>query len=90
MADVLDCLERLIRATGVARQIGRRLWSALRAGWVKLSAHGFFCAPLGFAEMPDDLWRQFEESVLTMLKGTSTTGVWSVIGCGIRRRRLHG
>ena len=69
LADVLDCLHRLLQAPGRARRIGRRLWEALGSGRLRVSTHPFFCAPLPFAEMPDDLRQQFHESTVTVFKG---------------------
>ena len=69
LSDVLDCLHRLLQAPGQAQQVGRRLWDALGSGRLNVSTHPFFCAPLPFTEMPDDLREQFEKPALTIFKG---------------------
>jgi len=51
------------------RRLPSRLWSALTSGRVRLTAHPFFCTPLGFAAMPADLRAQFAAATLTILKG---------------------
>lgn len=68
-ADVLDAIERLHRAPGEAGAAGRRLWSALAGGRLVLRAHPFSCAPLPYADMPEDLRREFAAADLTVLKG---------------------
>jgi hypothetical protein len=68
-ADVLDAIDRLHRAPGEAGATGRRLWSALAGGRLVLRAHPFSCAPLPYADMPDDLRREFAAAGLTILKG---------------------
>ncbi|MBA5220685.1 damage-control phosphatase ARMT1 family protein [Streptomyces griseoaurantiacus] len=68
-ADVLDAIERLHRAPGEVGAAGRRLWSALAGGRLVLRAHPFSCAPLPYADMPEDLRREFAAADLTVLKG---------------------
>ncbi|SFD25716.1 Protein of unknown function DUF89 [Streptomyces aidingensis] len=69
LADVLACLRRLRRATGPARDTGRRLWDAMSMGRLDVRAHDFFCAPLPFREMPEDLRQDLAACDLTLLKG---------------------
>ncbi|MEY9839744.1 damage-control phosphatase ARMT1 family protein [Streptacidiphilus sp. EB103A] len=69
LSDVLDCLHRLLQASGQAQQIGRRLWNCLGKGRLCVSTHPFFCAPLPFTAMPDDLCQQFAATSLTIFKG---------------------
>jgi uncharacterized protein with ATP-grasp and redox domains len=70
MADTLAVLDRLVRAAAPeAARIGRRLWQAMRADRLTVRAHGFFCAPLPYHDMPDDLRAQFAASDLTVFKG---------------------
>nr|WP_207957437.1 damage-control phosphatase ARMT1 family protein [Streptomyces sp. YIM 98790] len=69
LADVLACLRRLLRATGPAGAIGRRLWNDMGAGRLDIRAHGFFCAPLPFREMPEDLRQDVAACDLALLKG---------------------
>jgi hypothetical protein len=66
MADLIEALRRLAAGAGEA---GDRLWEALRTGRLKVHAHPFFCAPLPYADMPDDLRRDLGAATLTVLKG---------------------
>ncbi|MGC9497847.1 damage-control phosphatase ARMT1 family protein [Streptomyces sp. WG7] len=68
-ADVLDALRRLVAAGGAAAGYGDRLWTALTDGRVTVRAHPFSCAPLPYAEMPDDLRAEFAAATVTVLKG---------------------
>ncbi|MGH4029231.1 damage-control phosphatase ARMT1 family protein [Actinomycetota bacterium Odt1-20B] len=68
-ADVVDGLRHLKRAGGVAGEVGERLWAAMGNGQLAVRAHSFSCAPLPYAEMPDDLRREFAEATVTILKG---------------------
>ncbi|MFB9513741.1 damage-control phosphatase ARMT1 family protein [Streptomyces purpureus] len=68
-ADVVDCLRRLTEASGEAGRIGGRLWKAMGAGSLEVRTHPFFCAPLPYEEMPDDLREEFAGATLTILKG---------------------
>ncbi|WP_329072446.1 damage-control phosphatase ARMT1 family protein [Streptomyces sp. NBC_01429] len=68
-ADVVDCLRRLIEAPGEAGRIGGRLWKAMAAGSLEVRTHPFFCAPLPYEEMPEDLRGEFASATLTLLKG---------------------
>ncbi|MGW5676629.1 damage-control phosphatase ARMT1 family protein [Streptomyces sp. NPDC003860] len=68
-ADVVDCLRRLRQAPGEAGRIGDRLWRATAAGGLEVRTHAFFCAPLPYEEMPDDLREEFTGGALTILKG---------------------
>ncbi|XXZ48123.1 damage-control phosphatase ARMT1 family protein [Streptomyces cavourensis] len=68
-ADVVDCLRRLTEAPGEAGRIGGRLWKAMAAGSLEVRTHPFFCAPLPYEEMPEDLRAEFASATLTILKG---------------------
>jgi hypothetical protein len=70
MADVLTVIRRL--QTESRPQIGRigdRLWDAVRSGRLKVRTHKFFCAPLAFHDMPDDLASEFATATMTVMKG---------------------
>jgi hypothetical protein len=70
MADVLTVIRRL--RTESRPQIGRigdRLWDAVRSGRLKVRTHKFFCAPLAFHDMPDDLAAEFATATMTVMKG---------------------
>ncbi|MFF9340024.1 damage-control phosphatase ARMT1 family protein [Streptomyces sp. NPDC014773] len=68
-ADVVDCVRRLIEASGEAGRIGGRLWKAMATGSLEVRTHPFFCAPLPYEEMPEDLRKEFAGAELTILKG---------------------
>ncbi|KUJ68705.1 hypothetical protein ACZ90_17675 [Streptomyces albus subsp. albus] len=68
-ADVVDCLRRLTEASGEAGRIGGRLWKAMAEGSLEVRTHPFFCAPLPYEEMPEDLRKEFAGAALTILKG---------------------
>ncbi|WP_268221094.1 damage-control phosphatase ARMT1 family protein [Streptomyces sp. EMB24] len=68
-ADVLDAVRRLTAAKGAAGAYGHALRAALTDGRLELRAHPFSCAPLPYADMPDDLRADFAEATLTVLKG---------------------
>ncbi|MGR6973429.1 damage-control phosphatase ARMT1 family protein [Streptomyces cynarae] len=68
-ADVVDAVRRLTAAQGEAAAAGERLWTALAEGRLEVRAHPFSCAPLPYADMPDDLRAQFAGADLTVLKG---------------------
>ncbi|MCZ0983089.1 damage-control phosphatase ARMT1 family protein [Streptomyces diastatochromogenes] len=68
-ADVVDCLRRLTAAPGEAGRIGGRLWKAMVTESLEVRTHPFFCAPLPYEEMPEDLRKEFADTALTILKG---------------------
>ncbi|AYN43956.1 DUF89 family protein [Streptomyces dangxiongensis] len=59
----------LTQAPGEASRIGGRLWKAMAVGTLEVRTHPFFCAPLPYEEMPEDLRVEFESATLTILKG---------------------
>jgi hypothetical protein len=67
--DVLDGVRRLVRAPGHAGEAGARLHAALATGRIALRAHPFFCAPLPYEQMPDDLRAELASATVTVLKG---------------------
>ena len=68
-ADVVDALQRLAAAPGAAGGYGRTLWSAMADGRLTVRAHPFSCAPLPYADQPDDLRAEFASATLTIFKG---------------------
>ncbi|MEV8565597.1 damage-control phosphatase ARMT1 family protein [Streptomyces sp. NPDC051322] len=68
-ADVVDCLRLLVQTPGEAGRIGGRLWEAMATGHLEVRTHPFFCAPLPYEEMPEDLRKEFEAITVTILKG---------------------
>jgi len=70
MADVLAVIRRLrAESRPQISRIGDRLWDAVRAGRLKVRTHKFFCAPLEFHDMPDDLAAEFAAATMTVMKG---------------------
>lgn len=68
-ADVLDCLRRITAAPGRAGGIGARLGDALTGGRLSVRSHAFSCAPLPYADMPDDLRADLARATVTIAKG---------------------
>ncbi|MER5867424.1 damage-control phosphatase ARMT1 family protein [Kitasatospora sp. NPDC002040] len=69
-ADVLATVGRLRTAPEQeAELIGRRLWQAMNSGTLAVRTHQFFCAPLPFHDMPDDLRADLSGAAMTILKG---------------------
>ena len=68
-ADVVDALRRLTDAPGEAAGYGRRLWSAMADGSLTVRAHPFSCAPLPYADLPDDFRAELAAATLTVVKG---------------------
>lgn len=70
MADVLSVVQRLkAEPRPQIGSIGDRLWDAVRSGRLKVHTHKFFCAPLAFHDMPDDLAAEFATATMTVMKG---------------------
>jgi hypothetical protein len=68
-ADVIDCLRRLVNASGRAAEVGRRLWAAMGTGRLTIRTHPFSCAPLTYHHLPADLADEFATASITILKG---------------------
>jgi hypothetical protein len=68
-ADVIDCLRRLVNASGRAAEVGRRLWVAVGTGRLAIRTHPFYCAPLTYHHLPADLAHEFATASMTILKG---------------------
>ncbi|MUL67912.1 hypothetical protein BOO86_25800 [Mycobacterium sp. CBMA 234] len=70
MVDVLSVIQRLRAAPRPQiSRIGDRLWDAVRSDRLKVRTHSFFCAPLAFHDMPDDLAAEFATATMTLMKG---------------------
>lgn len=67
--DAAECLQRLERGTGRAKVASGRLRQAARDQRLIIATHSFYCAPLPFHDMPDDLAEQLANATLTILKG---------------------
>lgn len=68
-ADFVACMRRLAAAPGAAGEAGRRLWQASTTGALTVHAHPFYCAPLPYHHIPDDLAQRFTAARLTIMKG---------------------
>ncbi len=70
MADVLSVIQRVrTEPRPQIGSIGDRLWDAVRSDRLKVRTHKFFCAPLAFHDMPDDLAAEFSTATMTLMKG---------------------
>lgn len=67
--DLLAALATLAASSGEAVRSGQRLWRAITAGRLRVTTHPFYCAPLPFCQMPDDLAASFAAAELTIVKG---------------------
>jgi hypothetical protein len=67
-ADAVACLDRLGRTPDTAGSVSR-LRAAAASGRLSLHAHEFYCAPLPYQRMPEDLAGQFAAASLTIMKG---------------------
>lgn len=68
-ADVRDCFVRLAAMPGAPGQAGHRLQQATAAGRLRIDTHAFYCAPVSFHYMPNDLARTLASAGLTIFKG---------------------
>ncbi|MBB5911825.1 hypothetical protein BJY24_000692 [Nocardia transvalensis] len=70
MNDLVAAL-RVLRDSdaAAAREAGDRLWLAMNEGRLIARMHEFFCAPLSFHDLPEDLSVEFACAALTILKG---------------------
>ena len=69
VADVGTCLRRLAAMPGEASAAGHRIQDAAANDRVQVRAHPFYCAPLSFRHMPEDLANEFRKAELTIFKG---------------------
>jgi hypothetical protein len=67
-ADVVACIDRLSR-TPASSAIAERLKHAAARSRLSIRTHEFYCAPLSYDRMPDDLAGQFARASLTIMKG---------------------
>lgn len=68
--DLLAVLRLLRSATeSQAQRIGQRLWQALSTDRLIPRTHEFFCAPLTYHELPEELTAELSEARITILKG---------------------
>jgi hypothetical protein len=68
-ADVIDCVRRISESPGQAGRIGASLFDALSNGRLSVRSHPFSCAPLPYADMPDDLRTDLARATVTISKG---------------------
>lgn len=70
MADVLATFARLRQTPSEhAVQLEQRLRRAMTTDRLDVRTHDFFCAPLPFHEMPDDLAAELAAATISILKG---------------------
>ncbi|WP_037605055.1 damage-control phosphatase ARMT1 family protein [Streptacidiphilus rugosus] len=69
VADVGDCLRKLLTVDGAARGVGERLREAAANERLHVRTDPFFCAPFDFTAMPDNLRAQLASASATILKG---------------------
>ncbi|KAA8886213.1 protein-glutamate O-methyltransferase family protein [Nocardia colli] len=70
MTDVLATIHRLLGAPALhAQRIGQRLWQSITTDRLTVRTHEYFCAPLSFHDMPDDLAAELAVAAVTILKG---------------------
>ena len=67
-ADAAACLDRLDCTPGTAGAAGR-IRAAAAYGRFSLRTHAFYCAPLAYRDMPEDLAGQVAAASLTIMKG---------------------
>ena len=67
--DVIDCVRRISESPGQAGRIGASLFDALSNGRLSVRSHPFSCAPLPYADMPDDLRTDLARATVTISKG---------------------
>ncbi|GAA2358753.1 damage-control phosphatase ARMT1 family protein [Saccharopolyspora halophila] len=67
--DVLEVLNHLAKSSGMAGEVGHRIRESLRDGRIEVRAHPFFCAPLDFGDLPEDLRDEFASAAVTIVKG---------------------
>jgi hypothetical protein len=66
--DTVACIDRLSR-TPASSAIAKRLIEAASVARFRINTHEFYCAPLSYDRMPDDLATQFARASLTIMKG---------------------
>ncbi|MBC7275851.1 damage-control phosphatase ARMT1 family protein [Nocardioides sp.] len=67
--DLLTILGHLSSHTGAVAAMTARLAAAIADGRIAIQAHAFWCSPLTFHDIPDDLAGGFKESGLVIVKG---------------------
>lgn len=66
--DTVACIDRLSR-TPASQGIAKRLIEAASVARFRISTHEFYCAPLSYDRMPDDLATKFAHASITIMKG---------------------
>ncbi|MFI9487377.1 damage-control phosphatase ARMT1 family protein [Promicromonospora sp. NPDC052451] len=67
--DLLQVLRRLHAAGDTAASVAARLTTAISDGRLQVRAHGFWCSPLTFHELPTDLAAGLGEATVVIIKG---------------------
>ncbi|HET9173199.1 MAG TPA: damage-control phosphatase ARMT1 family protein [Actinospica sp.] len=67
--DATALLRRLVAASGLAGDAGRRLWRYCSDGRVVFEAPAFFCSPHSFHSFPPEIMSEIASATLTIFKG---------------------
>jgi Damage-control phosphatase ARMT1-like domain len=67
--DAVAALRRLVAAPYAAGEAGRRLWQYCTDGRLVFSAPDFFCAPLDFRSLPQEVVGSIGAATVTFIKG---------------------
>ena len=67
--DAAAAIARLAAAPGTAGEAGARLWRYCNEGRLVLSAPDFFCSPLSYHFLPEELLAEIAAANLTIFKG---------------------
>lgn len=67
--DAVAAIARLVAAPGAAGEAGARLWRYCNEGRLTLAAPGFFCSPLSYHYLSDELRAEIAAASLTIFKG---------------------
>lgn len=68
-ADLLQVLRHLETAGDTASGVAARLTAAIGDGRLQVHAHSFWCSPLTFHELPNDLATELAEATVVIIKG---------------------
>lgn len=69
ISDLADGIDALTAAGGQAARLGRRMDGHVAAGALRPRTHPFFCMPLFYHDLPDDLRAALSEMHLVIVKG---------------------
>lgn len=67
--DLLQVLRRMVGAGDAAAAVAARLTTAVRDGRLHVRTHDFWCSPLTFHDLPDDLAAELATATVVIVKG---------------------